>query len=203
MRKFSHTPHLRCKDKILKTQQNGININTHVSSENPVGVLRPAGSVGFVAWPRSALFWSGFGWVVCICVFVCMLSFGACGVTEVSGLWLLLCEAALHPPAALNPWCGACTYLNNECKFTTLVKTSSSENTRQNTKRNTMGSTAFGRVFSLNNHSSRTFYSRTVLFQNKGSCSFPAIQTDTTITKSNHPICIALMGKQSHVCLQT
>lgn len=40
---------------------------------------------------------------VCVCVFVCMLSFGACGVAEVSGLWLLLCEAALHPPAALHP----------------------------------------------------------------------------------------------------
>lgn len=134
MRRFSHALHLRCKDKIQKTQENVININTHVSSKNPADALRPVGSVGFVAWPPSALFWSGFGWVVCTCVFVCMLSFGACGVTEVSGLWLLLCEAALHPPAALHPWCGACTYLNNECKFTALVKTSSSENTRQKHK---------------------------------------------------------------------
>lgn len=45
----------------------------------------------------------GLGWVLCVCVFVCMLSFGAFGVTEVSGLRVLLCEAALHPPAAPNP----------------------------------------------------------------------------------------------------
>lgn len=33
-----------------------------------------------------------------------MLSVGAFGVTEVSGLRVLLCEAAaLHPPAALLP----------------------------------------------------------------------------------------------------
>lgn len=101
------------------------------------------------------------------CVFVCMISFGACGVTEVSGLWLLLCEAALHPPAVPNPWCGACTYLNSECKFTALVKTSSSENARQNTKRNT---TALAGVFILNNHSSRSFHGKTVSFQNKGHC---------------------------------
>lgn len=56
-------------------------------------------------WHDHGLLYSGRAWLgfVCVCVFVCMLSFGAFGVTEVSGLRVLLCEAALHPPAAPNP----------------------------------------------------------------------------------------------------
>lgn len=99
--------------------------STCVSSKDPDDALRSMGSVGFVARLWSALFWSGWGWAVCV------LSVGAFGVTEVSGLRVLLCEAAaLHPPAALLPWCGASVYLKAECKFTTLVKTSRSQNTQ-------------------------------------------------------------------------
>ena len=117
--------------------------STCVSSKDPDDALRSVGSVGFVARPWAALFWSGWGWVVflCVCVCVCVcacactcvrvLSVGAFGVTEVSGLRVLLCEAAaLHPPAAPLPWCGASVYLKAECKFTTLVKTTRSQNTQ-------------------------------------------------------------------------
>lgn len=109
------------KKKDIATLQH----STCVSSEDPDDALRSMGSVGFVARPWSALFWSGWGWAVCV------LSVGAFGVTEVSGLRVLLCEAAaLHPPAAPLPWCGASVYLKAECKFTTLVKTSGSQNTQ-------------------------------------------------------------------------
>lgn len=109
------------KKKDIATLQH----STCVSSKDPDDALRSTGSVGFVASPWTALFWSGWGWAVCV------LSVGAFGVTEVSGLRVLLCEAAaLHPPAALLPWCGASVYLKAECKFTTLVKTSGSQNTQ-------------------------------------------------------------------------
>lgn len=100
--------------------------STWVSSEDPGDALRSLGSVRFVARPL-ALFWSDWGWSVCV------LSIGAFGVTEVSGLRVFLCEAAaLRSPAAPLPWCGASVYLKAECKFTTLVvnQTSGSQNTR-------------------------------------------------------------------------
>lgn len=113
--------HFSGNDQIV----NGKRHSTCVSSKDPDDAMRSMGSVGFVARPWSALFWSGMGWAVCV------LSIGAFGVTEVSGLRVLLCEAAaLHPPAALLPWCGASVYLRAECKFTTLVKTSGSQNTQ-------------------------------------------------------------------------
>ncbi len=114
-----------CEKKRKKKDTATLQHSTCVSSKDPDDALRSMGSVGFVARPWTALFWSGWGWAVCV------LSVGAFGVTEVSGLRVLLCEAAaLHPPAALLPWCGASVYLKAECKFTTLVKTSGSQNTQ-------------------------------------------------------------------------
>lgn len=115
-----------CVISAAKKRQTIVQRSTCVSSGDPGDALRSVGSVGFVARPWSALFWSGWGWAECVCT----LSVGAFGVTEVSGLRVLLYEAAVfHPPAVLLPWCGASEYLRAECKFTTLVKTSGSQNT--------------------------------------------------------------------------
>lgn len=55
-------------------------------------------------WHDHGLLYSGRALAgFCVCVCVRMLSFGAFGVTEVLGLRVLLCEAALHPPAAPYP----------------------------------------------------------------------------------------------------
>lgn len=120
---FSGICHIAKKAK--KKDAEMLQDSTCVSSEDPDDALRSLGSVRFVARPWSALFWSGWGWSVCV------LSIGAFGVTEVSGLRVFLCEAAaLHSPAAPLPWCGASVYLKAECKFTTLVVNQTSGSTK-------------------------------------------------------------------------
>lgn len=66
-RSISHKWHFGGTDERVKRHCK-LQHTTCVSSEDPGDALRPVGSVGFVAWPWSALFWSGWGWAVCVCV---------------------------------------------------------------------------------------------------------------------------------------